>query len=340
MMFGFDLLKQYAGTTEQISTAAEALVGRSTTLTEALKAAAINVGRKPVETTDLAAIKEVEARAIGGDIESDGGVTAVASKAVARNQKIGEDNEKTNLGDVIAEIDVKVTRDREVTSEDAEAVIRAELNHSPFNNIIPGGVVLLNPSLQLINLIAIHAIKKKSKTMGSSKDSASVTNISVEEHFSVSQSSPGGQFVGPTEEISTAAEALIGRSTTLTEALKAASMNVGHKPVETTDVAAIKEVETRAIGGDIESDGGVTAVASKAVARNQKIGKDNEKTNLGDVIAEIDVKVTRDREVTSEDAEAVIRAELNHSPFNNIIPGGVAESVAAAYKLNHDPSSL
>ncbi|KAL9814158.1 Late embryogenesis abundant protein 49 [Arabidopsis thaliana] len=158
--------------------------------------------------------------------------------------------------------------------------------------------------------------------MGSSKDSASVTNISVEEHFSVSQSSPGGQFVGPTEEISTAAEALIGRSTTLTEALKAASMNVGHKPVETTDVAAIKEVETRAIGGDIESDGGVTA------------------TNLGDVIAEIDVKVTRDREVTSEDAEAVIRAELNHSPFNNIIPGGVAESVAAAYKLNHDPSSL
>lgn len=148
------------------------------------------------------------------------------------------------------------------------------------------------------------------------------------------------KFVGPTEEISTAAEALIGRSTTLTEALKAASMNVGHKPVETTDVAAIKEVETRAIGGDIESEGGVTAVASKAVARNQKIGKDNEKTNLGDVIAEIDVKVTRDREVTSEDAEAVIRAELNHSPFNNIIPGGVAESVTAAYKLNCNPCNV
>ena len=148
------------------------------------------------------------------------------------------------------------------------------------------------------------------------------------------------QYAGTTEQISTAAEALVGRSTTLTEALKAAAINVGRKPVETTDLAAIKEVEARAIGGDIESDGGVTAVASKAVARNQKIGEDNEKTNLGDVIAEIDVKVTRDREVTSEDAEAVIRAELNHSPFNNIIPGGVAESVAAAYKLNHDPSSL
>ncbi|CAL9243348.1 unnamed protein product [Arabidopsis halleri] len=176
--------------------------------------------------------------------------------------------------------------------------------------------------------------------MGSSKDDASVTNISVEEHFSVSQSSPGGQFVGPTEEISTAAEALIGRSTTLTEALKAAAMNVGHKPVETTDVAAIKEVETRAIGGDdIEgAGGGVTAVASKAVARNKTIGKESEKTNLRDVIAEIDVTVTRDREVTSEDAEAVVQAELNHSPFKNIIPGGVAESVAAAYKLNHDPS--
>lgn len=32
-----------------------------------------------------------------------------------------------------------------------------------------------------------------SQAMGSSKDDASVTNISVEEHFSVSQSSPGGQ---------------------------------------------------------------------------------------------------------------------------------------------------
>ncbi|KAG7537743.1 Late embryogenesis abundant protein SMP subgroup, partial [Arabidopsis suecica] len=158
--------------------------------------------------------------------------------------------------------------------------------------------------------------------MGSTKDGASFTNISVEEHFSVSQSTSCGQYAGPTEQISTAAEALVGRSTTLTEALKAAAINVGRKPVETTDVAAIKEVEARAIGGDdIESHGGVTAVAIKAVARNQKIGKENEKTNLRDVIAEIDVRVTRDREVTSEDAEAVVQAELNHSPFNNIIPG-------------------
>ncbi|XP_010445672.2 PREDICTED: late embryogenesis abundant protein 49-like [Camelina sativa] len=180
---------------------------------------------------------------------------------------------------------------------------------------------------------------KNSRTMGSSEDGGSFTNISVEEHYSVSQSSPGGQFVGPTEELSTAAEALIGRSTTLTEALKAAAMNVGHKPVETTDVAAIKEVETRAIGDNIEGDrGGVTAVASEAVARNEKIGKKDEKTNLRDVIAETDVKVTRDKSVTSEDAEAVVQAELNHSPLNHIIPGGVAESVAAAYKLNRNPS--
>lgn len=58
------------------------------------------------------------------------------------------------------------------------------------------------------------------------------------------------QYVGPTEEISTAAEALVGRSTTLTEALKAAAINDGHKPVETTDMAAKKEVEARVTGGD------------------------------------------------------------------------------------------
>ncbi|XP_010482716.1 PREDICTED: late embryogenesis abundant protein 50-like [Camelina sativa] len=178
--------------------------------------------------------------------------------------------------------------------------------------------------------------------MGSTttKDGASLTNISVEEHFSISQSTSREQYyAGQTEQISTAAEALVGRSTTLTEALKAAAMNVGRKPVETTDVAAIKEVEARAIGGgDLESDGGgVTAVASRAVARNKKLVNENEKTNLRDVMAEIDVRVTRDREVTSEDAEAVVQAELTHSPFNSIIPGGVAESVTAAYKLNSSP---
>lgn len=147
------------------------------------------------------------------------------------------------------------------------------------------------------------------------------------------------QFIGPTEQISTAAKALIGRSTTLTEALKAAAINVGDKPVETTDLAAIKEVEARATGGDTENIAdGVATVAKQAVARNEKVDKKDDKTNLRDVIAEIDMKVKRDRTVTSEDAEAVVQAELTHSPFNNITPRGVAESVTAAYKLNRNPS--
>ena len=103
--------------------------------------------------------------------------------------------------------------------------------------------------------------------------------------------------------------------------------------------SAIKEVEARATGGKIESGDSVTSMANEAVARNKKIGKeDDKKIRLRDIVAEIDVKVTRDRSVTSEDAEAVVQAELNHSPYNHVIPGGVAESVAAAYKLNRSPS--
>ncbi|KAL1206678.1 Late embryogenesis abundant protein 49 [Cardamine amara subsp. amara] len=159
--------------------------------------------------------------------------------------------------------------------------------------------------------------------MDSTKNGASFTNISVEEHFS-------GQFVGPTEQISTAAETLVGRSTTLTEALKAAAINVGHKPVETTDMAAIKEVEARVT----EGGGGVAAVAEKAVGHNKITGQGDKKMKLRDVIAEIDVKVTRDKTVTSEDVEAVVQAELSHSPLDRTIPGGIAESVTAAYTLN------
>ncbi|CAH8385650.1 unnamed protein product [Eruca vesicaria subsp. sativa] len=178
--------------------------------------------------------------------------------------------------------------------------------------------------------------------MTASKDGASFTNISVEEHFRVSQSNLGGhkknwynqfnvlpkkeeeKFVGSTEEFSTAANALIGRSTRLMEALKAAAINVGHKPVETRDLAAIKVVEARATGG---------TVVNEAVAHNKKIGKEDEnKIHLRDIIAKIDVKIT------SEDAEAVVQAELTHSPYNHVIPGGVAESVTAAYRLNCSPS--
>lgn len=146
-------------------------------------------------------------------------------------------------------------------------------------------------------------------------------------------------YVGPTEENSTAANALIGRSARLTEALKAAAINVGRKPVETRDLAAIKEVEARATGGNTESGGSITAVANEAVARNKKIGKEKEnKIHLGDIFAEIDMKITRDRSVTSEDAEAVVQAELTQPPYNHVIPGGVAECVTAAYRLNRSPS--
>ena len=125
----------------------------------------------------------------------------------------------------------------------------------------------------------------------------------------------------------------------MTEALKAAAINVGHKPVETTDLAAIKELAARATGGKIERGDSVTSMANEAVARNKKIGKeDDKKIRLRDIVAEIDVRVTRDRSVTSEDAEAVVQAELNHSPYNHVIPGGVAESVTAAYRLNRSPS--
>lgn len=75
-------------------------------------------------------------------------------------------------------------------------------------------------------------------------------------------------------------------------------------------------------------------MADHAVAHNKIIGQRDKKMNLRDVIAEIDVKVTRDKSVTREDAEAVVQAELSHSPLDHIIPGGIAESVTAAYKLN------
>ncbi|XP_010524021.1 PREDICTED: late embryogenesis abundant protein 50-like [Tarenaya hassleriana] len=149
----------------------------------------------------------------------------------------------------------------------------------------------------------------------------------------------GGQFMGPVEQMSSAAKALVGRSTTLTEALKAASMRVGRKPVEASDAAAIKVVESLATGTQPEAAGGISAVAEDAASRNMKVGVGDEVggITLSDIIADVDNKLERDRSVTSEDAEAVVAAELRHHPGSSTTPGGIAESVVAACKLNRNP---
>ncbi|RVW54766.1 Late embryogenesis abundant protein D-34 [Vitis vinifera] len=116
----------------------------------------------------------------------------------------------------------------------------------------------------------------------------------------------GDQVVGeyarpPPVAMTSPASALDRDAITIGEALQATALSAGNKPVDQSDAAAIQVAEMRATGS---SEVDATA------------------------------KLPDDKPATREDAERVIGAELRNDPNMVTYPGGVAESVAAAARLN------
>nr|XP_043622911.1 late embryogenesis abundant protein D-34 [Erigeron canadensis] len=121
---------------------------------------------------------------------------------------------------------------------------------------------------------------------------------------------------------------------TIGEALEAAAMSAGEKPVEQSDAAAIQAAEVRATGQMRVMPSGLAAKAQAAATQNTRTMRDEDKTKLGDVLADASTMLPRDKPVTREDAEGVIGAEIRNKPDLATYPGGVAASMAAAARLN------
>ena len=125
-----------------------------------------------------------------------------------------------------------------------------------------------------------------------------------------------------------------GGGITIGEALEATVLTAGKKPVEWSDAAAIQAAEVRATGRTNIIPGGVAAAAQSAATLNARATKDEEKTKLGDVLADATAKLPADRAATRRDAEGVTGAEMRNDPYLTTHPGGVSASVAAAARLN------
>ncbi|PWA39982.1 seed maturation protein [Artemisia annua] len=121
---------------------------------------------------------------------------------------------------------------------------------------------------------------------------------------------------------------------TIGEALEAAAISAGEKPIEQSDAAAIQAAEIRATGRKQITPGGVAAKAQAAVSQNARTMRDEDKTKLGDVLADASTMLPKDKVVTRQDAEGVIGAEIRNQPELSTYPGGVAATMAAAARLN------
>lgn len=71
------------------------------TIGEALEAAALTAGRKPVEWSDAAAIQAAEVRATGRTAIVPGGVAAAAQSAASLNARTPRAEDKTTLADIL-----------------------------------------------------------------------------------------------------------------------------------------------------------------------------------------------------------------------------------------------
>ncbi|GJN40631.1 hypothetical protein PR202_gb29877 [Eleusine coracana subsp. coracana] len=123
---------------------------------------------------------------------------------------------------------------------------------------------------------------------------------------------------------------------TIGEALEATALAAGDTPVERSDAAAIQAAEARATGLNANVPGGLAAQAQSAAAANEMVGRDEDKTTLGDVLADAATKLVADKPVDSTDALRVAGAESRNKGDATAKPGGVAASMAAAARLNRD----
>ncbi|XVE89825.1 hypothetical protein DITRI_Ditri20bG0025500 [Diplodiscus trichospermus] len=121
---------------------------------------------------------------------------------------------------------------------------------------------------------------------------------------------------------------------TIGEALEAAVLTAGKKPVEWSDAAAIQAAEVRATGRTSIMPGGVAAAAQSAATHNARATREEDKTKLGDILSNATSKLPSDKPATRRDAEGVTGAEMRNDPYLTPYPAGVAASVAAAARLN------
>lgn len=133
----------------------------------------------------------------------------------------------------------------------------------------------------------------------------------------------------PEPGASPAAVVLEDDAITIGEALEATALSAGDKQIDQSDAAAIQAAEMRATGSSEISPGGLAAVAQYAVSANAREAE----TKLADVLEDATQKMGADKAVTREDAKAIIGAEVRNM---STTPGGIAESMAAAARLNQN----
>jgi hypothetical protein len=123
---------------------------------------------------------------------------------------------------------------------------------------------------------------------------------------------------------------------TIGEAMEAAALSAGERPVEEADAAAIRAAETRAQGADRVMPGGLADQAWAAASANNWAERDEDKITIGDVLSDATTKLADDKPAEHEDAARVVQAETYSDARARTKAGGVGAALTTAARLNQE----
>ncbi|XP_047073869.1 late embryogenesis abundant protein 31-like [Lolium rigidum] len=123
---------------------------------------------------------------------------------------------------------------------------------------------------------------------------------------------------------------------TIGEAMEAAALSAGERPVEEADAAAIRAAETQAQGEDGVLPGGLADQAWAAASANAWAERDEDKITIGDVLTDATTKLADDKPAEHADAARVVQAETYSDAGARTKAGGVGAAMTTAARLNQE----
>lgn len=123
---------------------------------------------------------------------------------------------------------------------------------------------------------------------------------------------------------------------TIGEAMEAAALSAGDRPVDEADAQAIRAAEAQAQGAGKTMPGGLADQAQAAARANLRAQSDRDKIMVGDVLSDATTKLAGDRAARREDAARVVEAETFADAGARTKASGVGAAVATAARLNQE----
>ncbi|KAK1644127.1 hypothetical protein QYE76_061932 [Lolium multiflorum] len=227
-----------------------------------------------------------------------------------------------------------------VAPRDAALLQSAEDTVQGLGQTQKGGPAAVMQSAATLNARAGHV--GRAQLSGPVADAGvAVTETEFPSHRVVTES-VAGQVVGrlvapPPVAAKEPSGALEQDAVTIGRALEAAAAaGAGGKVVDQSDAAAVQAAEMRATGKNLTIPGGVAAAAQAAADQNERIMREEDKVKLRDVLSDARSKLPADKGATREDAERVVSAEIRNKLNMATTPGGVADAVTTAARLNQE----